>query len=103
MLNSITYDMESFLEQCVARYLAVAGPDVKPREARTPFLAATAIRGPYRDPVSGDNSCAWCGFVITDNLSTGNHEIGGSGGHPTTLHRRSNYLEVNSLRSLLVC
>ena len=45
MLNSITYDMESFLEQCVARYLAVAGPDVKLREARTPFLAARPFEG----------------------------------------------------------
>ena len=80
MLNSSTYDMESFLEQCVARYLAVAGPDVKLREARTPFLAATAVRGPYRDPASGDNGCSWCGFVPADHVGEEGKKADGSGG-----------------------
>ena len=62
VLRSITYDMESFLEQCVARYLTVAGVDVKLREARTPFLPPTSSRGPYRDPVHNQGGCKWCGY-----------------------------------------
>ena len=88
MLTSITYDMESFLEQCVARYLAVAGPSVKLREARTPFLAATAVRGPYRDPASGTTGCSWCGFVPHDDGVEGQQAVGsGACGFPAKHHK----------------
>ena len=88
MLNSITYDMELLLD-CVARYLTVAGPNVKLREAHTPFLTATAVRGPYRDPVAGTTGCAWCGFVPDADGVEGPH-VDGSGacGFRTTTPQR---------------
>jgi hypothetical protein len=36
--NAIVYDMESFLEQCVAKYLHVAGSGTTLKQAKTPFL-----------------------------------------------------------------
>ena len=85
MLNSITYDMESFLEQCVARYLTVAGPNVKLREAHTPFLTATAVRGPYRDPVAGTTGCQWCGLSQMLMVSKAHTlMVRGACGFPTT-------------------
>ena len=58
--------METFLEQCVVRYLTVAGTDVRLCEARTPFLPSTSSRGPYRDPVQGEHGCEWCGYVQSE-------------------------------------
>ena len=57
----------------MARYLSVAGPKVKLKEARTPFLTSTAIRGPYRDPVTNGTICSWCGYVghADDNKDAG--------------------------------
>ena len=50
LANVVIYDMESFLEQCVLRYLEVAPKGTKMREAKTPFLHDEGKHGPSRDP-----------------------------------------------------
>ena len=76
----IIYDMESFLEQCVARYLEVAGKNIKFKEAKTPFLADEGVHGPARDPMKGDlPCCSWCGYVEVLSTSAGSASAVGGG------------------------
>ncbi len=48
--NAVFYDMESFLEQCVGRYLEAAPPGTKMKEAKTPFLHDEGTHSPSRNP-----------------------------------------------------
>ena len=41
-VRRVVYDMKSFMEQCVERYLTVAGPGTKLKKVGTPFLADTS-------------------------------------------------------------
>ncbi len=64
MTNAVIYDMGSFWEQCVARYVEVAGPGVKVKEVNTSFLIDEGNHDLARDLVTGDlPCCAWCGYV----------------------------------------
>ena len=58
-VNGVVYDMEPFLEQCVARYLEVAGAGVKMRLAKTPFLIHDSNKSDFRNPLllSGPGGC----------------------------------------------
>ena len=80
LANVVIYDMESFLEQCVARYLEVAPKGTKMREAKTPFLHDEGKHGPSRDPTNNTGSrCKWCDYITPDvNLETGS-PVGGDG------------------------
>jgi hypothetical protein len=80
--NCVIYDMESFLEQCVNRYLEVAPPGTKMREAKTPFLHDEGDHGPSRNPTKSKYACCeWCGFVASNTVST----VGGDGTPSTSL------------------
>ena len=58
-VSTMTYDMESFLEQCIERYKEVAGKDVVLKNVATPSLPEDTKQHPARAPCSsGDiNKC----------------------------------------------
>jgi hypothetical protein len=69
--NAVVYDMESFLGQCVDKYLHVAGCDIPLRNAKTPFLHNSGADSVYRCPSTSDEApCKWCGFTSTDVATT---------------------------------
>ena len=57
LANCAIYDMESFLEQCVNRYLEVAPVGTKMKEAKTPFLQDEGDHGPSRNPTTNTGKC----------------------------------------------
>ena len=59
-VSTITYDMESFLEQSVQKYLEIVGKDVP-----TPSLPEEAKDHPARAPCGEGpvSQCTWCGTV----------------------------------------
>ena len=80
MANVVIYDMESFLEQCVSRYLEVAPKGTKMREAKTPFLHDEGKHGPSRDPTKIKGSrCVWCDYVTPDVVPDAGSTVGGDG------------------------
>ena len=46
--NAVIYDMESFLEQCVDKYIQLAGSDIVLKPAKTPFLPSSGSDSVYR-------------------------------------------------------
>ena len=36
-VNTVEYDMRQFLQQCIGRYVELAGPNVKFKKVATPF------------------------------------------------------------------
>ena len=59
--TTMTYNMEEFLDSCLAKYTEVAGGNVKFKHVPTPFLDDFVKKGP-RAP-SGDgiwHECPWC-------------------------------------------
>ena len=59
--------MESFLEQCVEKYLRVAGPGTVLEPAKTPFLSSSGSDSIYRRPYgSGKSACQWCSYCEDD-------------------------------------
>jgi hypothetical protein len=61
--NAIIYDMESFLEQCVSKYLSVAGTGTTLKQAKTPFLPSSGTESVYRRGCDSDKpSCQWCAY-----------------------------------------
>jgi hypothetical protein len=63
--RAVTYDMEFFLEQCMARYVQVAGGDVHFKEVKTPFLPDDPHNNsPLRNPTDKSGEvCPWCQYT----------------------------------------
>ena len=62
-VSTMTYDMESFLEQCIERYKEVAGKDVVLKSVATPSLPEDTKQHPARAPSSSSKDtykCPWC-------------------------------------------
>ena len=64
-VSTITYDMESFLEQSVQKYLEIVGKDVVLKKVPTPSLPEEAKEHPARAPcgVGPVSQCTWCGTI----------------------------------------
>ena len=64
-VSTITYDMESFLEQSVQKYLEIVGKDVSLKSVPTPSLPEEAKDHPARAPCGEGpvSQCTWCGTV----------------------------------------
>ena len=64
-VSTITYDMESFLEQSVQKYLEIVGKDVSLKSVPTPSLPEDAKDHPARAPCGEGpvSQCTWCGTV----------------------------------------
>ena len=64
-VSTITYDMESFLEQSVQKYLEIMGKDVSLKSVPTPSLPEDAKDHPARAPCGEGpvSQCTWCGTV----------------------------------------
>ena len=79
-VSTMTYDMESFLEQCIERYKEVAGKDVVLKNVATPSLPEDTKQHPARAPCSsGDISkCPWCSCTFSGrgNISQSEHAKG---------------------------
>ena len=63
--QAVVYDMEFFLEQCLARYVLAAGGDVKFKETKAPFRPDDSQnKSPLRNPSerTGD-VCPWCQYA----------------------------------------
>ena len=58
----MTYDMESFLEQCVEKYREIAGKNVAFKHVATPSLPEDTKQHPARAPCAKADSiiCPWC-------------------------------------------
>jgi hypothetical protein len=64
--NAIVYDMESSLEQCVAKYVHVAGPNTVLKAAKTPFISSSGTDSVYRRISESDGpACPWCTYCET--------------------------------------
>ena len=64
-VSTITYDMESFLEQSVQKYLEIVGKDVSLKSVPTPSLPEEAKDHPARAPCGEGpvSQCTWCRTV----------------------------------------
>jgi hypothetical protein len=81
LANCVIYDMESFLEQCVNKYLEVAPKNTKMKEAKTPFLQDEGNHGESRNPTTNEGKCCdWCGYVANHAVS----QVGGDGTSSST-------------------
>ena len=61
LANCVIYDMESFLEQCVNKYLEVAPRNTKMKEAKTPLLQDEGNHRNSRNPTTNQGKCCDCG------------------------------------------
>ena len=61
-VSTMTYDMESFLDQCVEKYKEIVGKDVVLKYVATPSLPEDPKQHPARAPCSKGamNICPWC-------------------------------------------
>ena len=61
-VSTMTYDMESFLDQCVEKYREIVGKDVVLKYVATPSLPEDPKQHPARAPCSKGamNICPWC-------------------------------------------
>ena len=61
-VSTMTYDMESFLEQCVEKYREIAGKNVPFKHVATPSLPEDAKQHPARAPCAKGDAvvCPWC-------------------------------------------
>ena len=61
-VSTMTYDMESFLDQCVEKYKEIVGKDVVLKHVATPSLPEDPKQHPARAPCSKGamNICPWC-------------------------------------------
>ena len=60
--NSMVYDMESFLEQCIERYMAATKYKKKIKDVATPFLSEDQKDSPAGRPADNGPAieCPWC-------------------------------------------
>ena len=61
-VSTMTYDMESFLEQCVEKYKTIAGKGITLKHVATPSLPDDPKQHPARAPCSKGEKhiCPWC-------------------------------------------
>ena len=61
-VSTMTYDMESFLEQCVDKYREIAGKHVAFKHVATPSLPEDTKQHPARAPCAQGDAvvCPWC-------------------------------------------
>ena len=61
-VSTMTYDMESFLEQCVEKYREIAGKNVAFKHVATPSLPEDTKQHPARAPCAKGDAviCPWC-------------------------------------------
>ena len=61
-VSTMTYDMESFLEQCVEKYRGIPGKNVTFKHVATPSLPEDAKQHPARAPCAKGDAvvCPWC-------------------------------------------
>ena len=64
-VSTITYDMESFLEQSVQKYLEIVGNNTVLKKVPTPSLPDKAKDHPARAPCGTGpvSQCTWCGTI----------------------------------------
>ena len=64
-VSTITYDMESFLEQSVQKYLEIIGTNTVLKKVPTPSLPEEAKDHPARAPCGTGpvSQCTWCGTI----------------------------------------
>ena len=75
-VSTMTYDMESFLEQCIERYKEVAGKDVVLKNVATPSLPEDTKQHPARAPCSsGDISKCPCGVHAHSRAEATFHKV----------------------------
>ena len=103
--NAVIYDMESFLEQCVDKYMKVAGVDTVLKVAHTPFLAqlgASHTRykqgGEDREPL-----CEWCGFCGSDPLPETRRAIEDPDAEPGKLAKSAASVLMKCLYAARMC
>ena len=59
--RTMTYNMEEFIDSCLAKYTEVCGGEVKFKKVPTPFLDDTIKRGPCAPSGDGEwHECPWC-------------------------------------------
>ncbi len=65
--TSVSYNMESFWDSCVQRYVELAGPDVRIKKVPTPFLAENSEKGPSGAPCAKGpiTECTWCAHTFS--------------------------------------
>ena len=85
-VSTITYDMESFLEQSVQKYLEIVGKDVALKKVPTPSLPEEAKEHPARAPcgVGPVSQCTWCGTIhpVTEPTKSKSTPTGNSAQKP---------------------
>eukprot|EP00434_Breviolum_minutum_P033236 symbB.v1.2.029410.t1/scaffold3211.1/size107887/2 len=85
-VSTITYDMESFLEQSVQKYLGIVGKDTILKKAPTPSLPEEAKDHPARAPCGAGpvSQCTWCGTIhpITEPTASKTDPTGSSAPKP---------------------
>ena len=85
-VSTITYDMESFLEQSVQKYLEIVGKDVVLKKVPTPSLPEEAKEHPARAPcgVGPVSQCTWCGTIhpVTEPTKSKSTPTGNSAQKP---------------------
>ena len=85
-VSTITYDMESFLEQSVQKYLEIAGKDTVLKKVPTPSLPEEAKDHPARAPCGTGpvSQCTWCGTIhpITEPTKSKTDPTGSSAPKP---------------------
>ena len=71
-VSTITYDMESFLEQSVQKYLEIVGTNTVLKKVPTPSLPEEAKDHPARAPCGTGpvSQCTWCGKPPDDTNTT---------------------------------
>ena len=78
LANVVIYDMESFLEQCVQRYLEVAPKGTKLKEAKTPFLHDEGNHDLSRDPTQCRGlRCALCDYITPEGNECAESKVRG--------------------------
>ena len=61
----MTYDMEEFLDSCVAKYVELAGPGTKVKPYATPFFQEDHKESPAGAPGDGPvQECPWCAHTF---------------------------------------
>ena len=104
--NAVIYDMESFLEQCVDKYLKVAGADTVLKAAHTPFLAQLgASHTRYKQGVDDrEPLCEWCGFCGPEpEPETKGTEVGEPDAEPGKLAKSAASVLMKCLYAARMC
>ncbi len=68
--SSVSYNMESFWDSCVQRYIELAGPTVRMKVVPTPFLVEDSGKGPAGAPCATGPvaECPWCAHTFAPTV-----------------------------------